>query len=582
MIKVTLFCLIIPIAFILLNIIKSIVDNKDNTKNKIASISLNILLLIALFIIKYTFVYLRQPSRFLLSYISSNLFYGIITLILVLLINANINDGNGHIQMPIFILCVSSLIILLITVIIGYGNTFFNVKPTYNSIDKTEATYKEAPTFKQGETPVAISPKTIESRLSKVISDVPNSQYFKAAGKDDIEAQFINGKPSYIIPIEYQGFFQYLQSNRTLPGYFIIDATDESATPKFVKCKMKYSNSSYFGRNAERQIYRHFPTYITSSSNPQLQIGPDNTPYWVETLYKPEALSYRPNYKKLKVAVLNAKNGDAKLYSINKLPKFISTGITSDVADDMNNVYGKDKYGIMNKWFGHKGMKKPTENGPENGVTTIFNSNGTISYFADFTNINNDNNSGVGYSMINARTGKLTYYKVDGMMDSDGAKNNADENYKAQKWHASMPIIYNISGRPAWVMQILDSTNAIRGYYYLDAKNQTIHANASDVSDALAQFNQALNSSNISASNTSGIKEKKVNGIIDRFAIISSNHKVMFTLQGSSIIYTLNTQDDQNSVLVKPGDQVSFKANIINGKSQGNVNNFKDKQLGNN
>ena len=55
MIKVTLFCLIIPIAFILLNIIKSIVDNKDNAKNKIASISLNILLLIALFIIKYIF-----------------------------------------------------------------------------------------------------------------------------------------------------------------------------------------------------------------------------------------------------------------------------------------------------------------------------------------------------------------------------------------------------------------------------------------------------------------------------------------------------------------------------------------------
>lgn len=46
-------------------------------------------------------------------------------------------------------------------------------------------------------------------------------------------------------------------------------------------------------------------------------------------------------------------------------------------------------------------------------------------------------------SVINARTGQLTFYHVDG----DDIKNNADENYKTQKWHASMPIIYNISDR---------------------------------------------------------------------------------------------------------------------------------------
>lgn len=54
-------------------------------------------------------------------------------------------------------------------------------------------------------------------------------------------------------------------------------------------------------------------------------------------------------------------------------------------------------------------------------------------------------------------------------------------------------------------MQILGSTNAVRGYYYLDAKNQTIHANSDNVIDTLDQFNQASSANNISAGNTNGV-----------------------------------------------------------------------------
>ena len=50
--------------------------------------------------------------------------------------------------------------------------------------------------------------------------------------------------------------------------------------------------------------------------------------------------------------------------------------------------------------------------------------------------------------MINARAGELTYYKANGIMDSSGAKSNANQNYKAQQWTANMPILYNVDGRP--------------------------------------------------------------------------------------------------------------------------------------
>lgn len=546
--------------------------------------------LVLLFLIRLLWVYLFMPSRNLLSYLGANILYGTVYYVFTALVAYIFTCDYYHHReydgiADYFesnksdIAVIIGLVILLVIYLGGSINTWCDVKPTYDSIDKVTTTYKHAPTFKRNETPVALTPKTVHNRTNKSISDVPNSQFFKIADTDDIQAQFIDGKPTYLIPVEYQGFFAYLRSDRKIPGYFKISATDEAATPVFVKCSMKYSNTSYFGHNAEREIYRHYPDYVTSSSNPQLQISPNGTPYWIETLYRPELLNRRPDYHNMKIALLNAKTGETHLYTAKTLPEFVNEGITSDVANDMNNVFGKDVHGFWNQIFGKVGMISPTENGSENGVTSVFNTDGTISYFADFTNINSDNDSGVGYTMINARTGKLTFYQVDGMMDSDGAKNNADENYKAQKWHASMPIIYNISGRPAWVMQILDSTNAVRGYYYLDAKNQTIHANSDNVTDTLDQFNQALSANNISAGNTKGVSAKSISGVIDRCAVVSSSHKVMFMLQNNKTIFTVDTQDIPNAVLMKPGDQVTFKANVANGQQNANVTQLSDKQL---
>lgn len=243
----------------------------------------------------------------------------------------------------------------------------------------------------------------------------------------------------------------------------------------------------------------------------------------------------------------------------------------------MNTFFGKFKHGYWN--FSHTDLIKPTNNGPENGVTSIFNRDGSISYFTDFTNPNSKADSAMGYSMINARTGKLTYYSANGIMDSTGAKENADQNYKAQQWHASMTILYNINGRPTWVMTILDSSHAIRGYYYLDAKDQSISGNGNNPTDALDDFRQALVNNNATAKNTPNVHQQSINGTVDRCVVITNKNKVMFTLQNSKTIYTINTNDFPKANLLRTGDNISFKATIVNGQSIGNVEKFKNNDL---
>lgn len=224
-------------------------------------------------------------------------------------------------------------------------------------------------------------------------------------------------------------------------------------------------------------------------------------------------------------------------------------------------------------------MENPTNNGPEDGVTSIFNADGTISYFTDFTNPNTKADSALGYSMINARTGELIYYEASGIMDSSGAKENANQNYKAQQWTANMPILYNVDGRPTWVMTILDKTSAIRGYYYLDAQDQSIYGTGSTPISALDNFRQALVNSGAKVMNTQASKAKNISGIVDRVAIVSNKNAVMFTLQNSPIVYSVDTNDFSKANLLRSGDQVKFKANIIANQSVGNVSQFVNENL---
>lgn len=561
MLAMTFVYLLGPFICFLINILITMGNKKALLTN---------LYLFAVFaVLTYVKTYFMLPSRNLLSVMCGFGFWGLVyeTIALGLFI-----DSNGKAGQVAKVLTGAFLAMLLIGWA-GEIHSTMSVKPVWNSISKKYSRSTEAPTFKRNETPVALAPNTVLNRVRKAMSDIPNSQYFDTP--DTVQAQYYKEKPVYIIPLQYDGFFA-MNRAKEIPGYFIVSATSQNAEPKFVHKPYKYAQSAYFNHDVDRNIYRHNPEWLTMS-NPQLEIDDNGTPYWVQTVYKSEFMSHRPNYKKLHVVVMNAQTGKQNTYSLNNIPKFVDEGITSDAASTMNEVFGKYKNGFWN--FSRTGVIKPTNNGPEDGVTSIFNRDGSISYFTDFTNPNSKADSAMGYSMINARTGKLTYYRANGIMDSTGAKENANQNYKAQQWKAKMPVLYNINGRPTWVMTILDSSHAIRGYYYLDAQDQSIFGSGNNPTSALDSFRQALVSDGETAKNTPGAKNKQVSGMVDRVAVISSKNKVMFTLQGSNIVYTVDTSDYNNANLLRPGDKLSFKASVVNNQAVGNVKEFHNDSL---
>ncbi|KRN81068.1 hypothetical protein IV87_GL001658 [Pediococcus ethanolidurans] len=529
-------------------------------------------ILVILLILKAIQTYAWLPSRNPLSLLGANLIWGA-AILLALYLLCRVNTNSSFLRTTLA--AGGLLVILLVVVAGGEAHSAFSVKPVAKSIQSKKISSKEAPTFKRGVTPVALSPKTVKNRMNKNMSDVPNSQYFHLG---DIQAQYYHGKPVYIAPVEFDGFFKYMSAKQRTPGYFIIDATSVSAEPKFVRKSMKYTNASYFNNNAQRHIYQDYPQWLVAdNSEPQLEVDENGTPYYIETTYKSMALSHRINYSKLHVIAVNAITGKTNLYALKNLPKWIDEGITSDVADYMNTAYGKYQRGWLNMHLSKTGIQVPTNS----EVISTFDRQGNVQYFTDFTNPRSDADSALGYSMINARTGQLVYYKTHGIMDSDGARNNADNNYKAQQWKSSMPVIYNINGKPTWVLSILDSTSAFRGYYYIDAADQSVHATGNNANEAVDNFRQALVDSGASAGNTAGTKLKTITGTVARAVLATkgSNQVLLFTLSGSNTVYTADGDDFQKALLTQAGDKVRLKAYVVNGKSVGNVEKFTNLNL---
>ncbi|BAP85156.1 hypothetical protein LOOC260_105990 [Paucilactobacillus hokkaidonensis JCM 18461] len=584
MLYITLASLIAPLLIWLVFLIKFPTKNKvfPRSTNATTTVTINkkfvtllgLAVMVAMIVFKSIITYFSLSSRNTLSILGSNLIWGAIMLAIMVSLTFNTTSRSTTMKTQTRI---GGAILVVILILVGFGeaHSSLSVKPVAKSIKSEKIDSNSAPTFKKGVTPVAISPKTVKNRMNKNMSDVPNSQYFRLG---DIQAQYYKGKPVYIAPVEFDGFFKYYSAHQTVPGYFIIDATSVNAEPHFVKKNIKYTNTSYFNRNAARRIYSQHPTWLAANgSQPQLEVDDNGTPYYVQTTYKSMALSHRINYSRLHVVVVNAETGKTNLYTLNHLPRWIDEGITTEVADSMNEAYGKYQRGFLNMYLSKTGIQLPTSD----SVISTFDKQGNVQYFTDFTNPRSDADSALGYSMINARTGKLVYYKTHGIMDSDGAKANANNNYKAQQWKSSMPVIYNINGKPTWVLSILDNTNAFRGYYYIDASDQSVHATGDSANEAVENFRQALIDNGSNAGNTSQGKKQKISGKIDRAVITAkgSSQVLLFTLQGSNTIYTVDGEDYQKALLTRAGDEVKATAQVKNGKSVGNVTDFSNSNL---
>lgn len=460
--------------------------------------------------------------------------------------------------------------VVLVGAVVSVVANFAVYQSTYDHVVKS--TEEEAKPLDEDKTPIAIAPSSVRNKMNKKMSVVPDTQLYHLGS---LQTQTVGGTNEYIAPVEFDGFFKWLKGGET-SGYFVIDATDLGAQPEFVENKLSYVPSAYFHKDLQRIIYSRYPSYI-QEGEARLEVDEEGKAWYVQTVYQPKLFTKKANGDDIQVVVVNPYNGESKIYDADEAPDFIENTISPEMASKLNTYYGEYSGGFWNRHFGKAGVKIPNDNGTEHGVTAVFAEDGSIQYFTDFKSPKENIDSALGYSMVDGRTGEVTFFggeKNNGIMDSSGAVQVVEKEYPEKKWEGKMPVLYNIDGNPTWLISVLDSNGIFKQYAYVRAADSDYVVFGDNAKSTLEAYRLQLSTDTSTAESTGDAPVQQVSGEVNRLYISSDNagaKTIQFLLRDQDVIYSINSTDAPYAIFLKEGDQVSFEAAMQDGAKSATI-----------
>ena len=242
----------------------------------------------------------------------------------------------------------------------------------------------------------------------------------------------------------------------------------------------------------------------------QLEIDEDGKPYYIRSYG--EFISARNGFDVEGIVVVDPATGETESYALADVPAFIDGAVSPEAVSLQNSYYGKYIHGFRNSKFGKKDVKLPSDEGTEANVSPIFDEDGKMYYFTDFTSPKEGVDSMLGYSLTDGRTGKATYYTgnlEESYMDSQGALQIIEKKFIEKKWQGEMPVLYNFYGEASWLTPVLDSNGFLQNYFIVSAANPEISVYGNTPNEALRLYKTAFQRGGSSVDGSSKAEEKQ-------------------------------------------------------------------------
>ena len=427
----------------------------------------------------------------------------------------------------------------------------FNANKKYETVAMAQKV--EITAFDETKTPASVPPKFARNKMKKAFGQVPDTSYYELG---HLQIQKVQDEFVYIAPVEFSGFFKWF-NGKTTPGYFTMSATDSSDNPKFIKTEMAYTTSSYLHKKVYRKMRMDMPDLIFYG-DVQLEIDDEGKPHYIRTYG--EFITARNGFNAKGIVMLNPETGATKKYALKDVPEFINGAISPEAVSLQNSYFGNYIHGFWNSVVGKKDVKLPSDEGTEANVSPIFDADGHMYYFTDFTSPKEGVDSMLGYALTDGRTGKATYYTGDleeSYMDSQGALQIIEKKFIEKKWSGEMPVLYNFYGEASWLTPVLDSNGFLQNYFIVSAANPEISVFANSPNEALKLYKTALQRGGSTVDGSSNAEEAKANVMVAR---------VFKERVGDFTLVSFLTEDGQNflvssevaplSIYVEVGDQL--------------------------
>ena len=398
------------------------------------------------------------------------------------------------------------IVLLLASLVFGayiLSAPLFNANKKYKAVEMDQQVEIQA--FDETKTPASVPPQFARNKMKKAFGQVPNTSYYELG---NLQIQKVNGEFVYIAPVEFSGLFKWW-NGKTTPGYFTMSATDSADNPKFIQAEMAYTPSSYFHKKVERHLRMEMPNLIFYGEA-QLEIDDEGKPYYIRSYGN--FITARNGFDVKGVVVVDPATGDLEQYTLSEVPAFIDGAVSPEAVSLQNSYFGKYVHGFWNSVFGKKDVKLPSDEGTEANVSPIFDENGHMYYFTDFTSPKEGVDSMLGYALTDGRTGEATYYTgnlEESYMDSQGALQIIEKKFIEKKWSGEMPVLYNFYGEASWLTPVLDSNGFLQNYFIVSAANPEISVYGNTPNEALKLYKTAFQRGGSSVDGRSGAEEAK-------------------------------------------------------------------------
>lgn len=448
--------------------------------------------------------------------------------------------------------------VVLFLASLGFGAYILSA-PLWNADKKYKAVEMdqqvEIQAFDETKTPASVPPQFARNKMKKAFGQVPNTSYYELG---NLQIQKVDGQFVYIAPVEFSGLFKWW-NGKTTPGYFTMSATDSADNPKFVKSEMGYTPSSYFHKKVERHLRMKMPNLIFYGDT-QLEIDDEGKPYYIRSYG--DFISARNGFDVKGIVVVDPANGDLEKYTLSEVPSFIDGAVAPEAVSLQNSYFGKYVHGFWNSVFGKKDVKLPSDEGTEANVSPIFDENGHMYYFTDFTSPKEGVDSMLGYALTDGRTGEATYYTgnlEESYMDSQGALQIIEKKFIEKKWSGEMPVLYNFYGEASWLTPVLDSNGFLQNYFIVSAANPEISVYGNTPNEALKLYKTALQRGGSSVDGRSGAEEAKAAVTVVRvFKERVGDFTLISILAEDGQNYIVSSEVAPLAIYVQEGDKLSI------------------------
>jgi hypothetical protein len=399
----------------------------------------------------------------------------------------------------------------------------------------------------------------------KVLGSDPGLGSRSKLGKFTLQA--VNHQLYWIAPIVHSGYFKWKRFGDVgTPGYVKVSATNQEDYALVTNVNGKdlhivYQEHAYFSQDLERHVYINgYRSALYSDYT--FEVDDDWNPYWTITI-NDSKIGFG-GYDAVGVLVVDSETGKMTEYKTEDAPKWIDRiqpvdNITSQVDDWGNYIDG---------YWNLSGNNKIRVAGES---SLVLGSDGRSYYYYGLTSDGNDNST-VGFVMVDTRTKKAHWFKQAGATEH-AACESAEGKVQEKEYVGSDGITYNIDGYPTYEFLLKDKGGLMKLVSLVNVHDHTIVGIGESRQEAIQDYrSQMTNRGNTVSLSTSDMQLISISSKIFRIDkdIMKGNTFYKLILEKyPKILFTAGATISEELALTRDGDMVKIR--YVKPNSNGNV-----------